>query len=290
MKRIITLAVFLCFITPVMGASPAKEVENASWLFGGIHVDMNQSGATNSTFADLNPIAEDYTATWCDNCVPVEHALENVSTNDKKLNIYAFHRSIGEAEDPFGTNELDNRWEERYGERLPPTVVMHGKMMKLGSVAKTGSLESDYLEMTDSGPDLKQGLSTLVWDNVSNKATWSITYDESILEGGLLTSELWIVEESAYFADGSNGEENYPHIVRKIIELGEGKQGEVSVPELEAYDGDDLTIHLVHSIEPAIAEEEPEQEESEDDDGLPGFGIGLTLACLSLAAIARKQQ
>lgn len=295
MKRIIAFVFITCLITPVSGASPATEVDDVGWIFGGVNVEMsitNNVGASN--FSELNPIAEDYTATWCDNCVPVEHALENVSAQDKKLNIYAFHRSIGETEDPFGSESLDKRWEERYDERLPPTVVMHGKSMKIGSVPKTGSLESDYLTMANSGPDLGIGTSTLHWNNNTRMAQWSVVYNDSILEGGNLTSQLWIVEESAYFADGSNGEENYPHIVKAIIDLGEGNQGESYVPTISAYDGDDLSIHLMHVVIPKVVEEpiteEPVEEEDEsDDDGLPGFGVMLTLSALSLAAIARRQ-
>ncbi len=299
MERLITLVLIGCLFTPTVGAGPAEEIEEVGWLFGGIHLDMNQSGGVSSNFTDLNPIAEDYTATWCGNCVPVEHALENVSAQSKKLNIFSFHRYIGESEDPFGSEALDLRWEERYEQRLPPTVVMHGKIKKLGGVTDSDSLETDYLAMTEDGPNLSQGTTSLQWNNSTMKATWSISYDDAILEGGNLTSQLWIVEESSRFEDGSNGEVDYPHIVRAIYDLGEGTEGEFTIPSIQAYDGDDLVLYLIHSTIPVVVEEpvdevpnneDPTNEESkdDDDDGLPGFSLMLAISAISLAAILRR--
>ena len=299
MKRLIALALISCLFTTSVSAVPAEKIEDVGWLFGGIHVDMNQSSEVSSDLTDLNPIAEDYTATWCSNCIPVEHALENVSAQSKELNIFSFHRYIGESEDPFGSEALDLRWEERYEQRLAPTVVMHGKIKKMGAVADSDSLEADFLAMAEDGPDLSQGTTSLQWNNSTMKATWSINYDEAILEGGNLTSQLWIVEKSSRFEDGSNGEVDYPHIVRAIYDLGEGSQGEFTIPSIQAYDGDDLILYLVHSTIPVVVEEpadnnstneeKPTDEKSkDDDDGLPGFSLMLAISAISLAAILRR--
>ena len=71
--------------------------------------------------------------------------------------IFAFHRSIGETEDPFGTDALDQRWEERYDRHAPPTVVFNGSTYVIGSVPEGDSLLDDYRALANQSLDLPEG-------------------------------------------------------------------------------------------------------------------------------------
>ena len=105
-------------------ASPAEALE-VGVVFGGQWAEANNSTVQASQLSELPAIVEDYTATWCTNCVEVEHALDDVA-QQIPLQQYNFHRSIGETQDPFGTDVLDQRWDARYGQRVPPTVIFNG--------------------------------------------------------------------------------------------------------------------------------------------------------------------
>jgi len=67
-------------------AAPAESLVVGA-VFGGQWVDANNSTVQNSQLADLPAIVEDYTATWCTNCVDVEHALDEVKKLNKVKNI-----------------------------------------------------------------------------------------------------------------------------------------------------------------------------------------------------------
>ncbi|MCH2637088.1 MAG: hypothetical protein MKZ56_01795, partial [Candidatus Thalassarchaeum sp.] len=66
-------------------------------------------------------------------------------------------RFIGESQDPFGTQEGDDRWIDLYGEtsaeaasgleRAAPSVVFDGHRFVAGSAPHGDSLESDYAGM-----------------------------------------------------------------------------------------------------------------------------------------------
>ena len=78
--------------------------------------------------------------------------------------IFAFHRSIGEPEDPFGTDALDERCEDRYESRQAPTVVFNGTTLVRGSVPTGASLLEDFRPLANTSLDLpSNGTSTLSW-------------------------------------------------------------------------------------------------------------------------------
>ena len=101
-----------------------------------------------------------------------------------------------------------------------------------------------------------------------------------------------VVEHSAYFPEGGNGLEYYDDIVRAVIELNVtgnngtalGGQQEITLPA--AYDGDDLSLVVVHEWKqtPPIIEPEPEP----DAGLLPGFLAPLGLIALGAAALTRR--
>ena len=117
-------------------------------------------------------------------------------------------------------------------------------------------------------------------------------------DNSTIKSSIWVVEDLAYFSDGSNGEEYYHESVRAIVELGEDLSGskEISLPA--AYDGDDLEIHLIHEVVlPEVPEDTPKDVEEDDDDSsddsrLPGLSLiaVLTVAMIAAITVQRKQQ
>ncbi|MEL0311749.1 MAG: hypothetical protein VXA43_00020, partial [Candidatus Poseidoniales archaeon] len=73
-------------------ALPASEVNNGM-LFGGQWTPANTTAVQTSNFSNLKAVTEVYTATWCDNCVDVEHALEDVKTEGHLIQ-YHFHSTL----------------------------------------------------------------------------------------------------------------------------------------------------------------------------------------------------
>ena len=139
-KLIIAILILTSLSSAVSIAAPSTSTpEGVGPLFGGQSFDANVSSVTTANLSELPPIAEVYTATWCSNCVDVEHALENIE-NDTHLQQYHMHRAINEAQDPLGSIELDQRFHDRYGIYSPPMVVMNGSLMKVGSVTDYDSL------------------------------------------------------------------------------------------------------------------------------------------------------
>ena len=72
---------------------------------------------------------------------------------------------------------------------------------------------------------------------------------------------------------------------------------EITLPQ--AYDGDDMQIHLIHEVVLPVSDsespEEPKEEneeESDDDSALPSIGVVAVLAITMFAAVIgqRKQQ
>ena len=295
---LITLALLLSPMPSSQAGSP-ETLENVGAVFGGMHVNANASGNATSTLSDLPAIVEDYTATWCTNCISVEKALKDIE-DENNMQTYHFHRYIGENEDPLGTQEGDDRWIERYDQRLPPTAVFNGTIRQIGSVPDGDSLQDDYNQNLANSLDLGIGSSSLGWavSNDSNPVvTWNLVVDiANFPEGSEIVSSLWIVEKLAYFPDGGNGEEYYNKSVRGIIELGNASTGTMEVTMPTAYDGDDLEVHLIHEvILPQVEdpEEEPQvTEEDDDEDSLPSLGlvavIGITM--FAAAIVQRKQQ
>ena len=295
---LVTLALLLSPMPTTQAGSP-QTLEDVGAVFGGMHVDANASGNATSTLSDLPAIVEDYTATWCTNCISVEKALKEIEA-ENSMQTYHFHRFIGESEDPLGSQEGDDRWIERYDQRLPPTAVFNGTIRQIGSVPDGDSLQDDYNQNLANSLDLGTGSSSLGWavTNGSNPVvTWNLVVDmANFPEGSEIVSSLWIVEKLAYFPDGGNGEEYYNKSVRAIVDLGNATTGAMEVTMPTAYDGDDLQVHLIHEVILPQAEEPVEEpqvnEEDDDEDSLPSLGlvavIGITM--FAAAIVQRKQQ
>lgn len=305
-SRVILIVILfgLSTILPVQGGSP-EDLDDVGVVFGGVYVDANTSGNSTSQLSDLPAIVEDYTATWCTNCVKVEHALDDVEATNN-MQQYHFHRFIGESEDPFGSQEGDDRWIERYDQRQAPTVVFNGTIKQVGNVPSGDSLQDDYNTNLQNSLSLGQGTSTLGWvaatDDSSAIATWNLVIDTDVIpEGATINSSIWVVEHLAYFPDGSNGEDYYHDSVRAIIELGDSMSGSLNITLPASYDGDDLQIHLIHEVvlsetvpdtTPDPNEDNNEEESIEEESGLPSISLMAVLAITMFAAITvqRKQQ
>ena len=286
---------------PSSQAGSPENLEDVGWVFGGVYLDANESGNSTSSLSELPAIVEDYTATWCTNCVTVEDALNDIAENNN-MKTYHFHRFINENEDPLGSQEGDDRWINRYEQRLPPTVIFNGTIRQIGSIPDGDSLQDDYNKNLETSINLGIGSSSLGWavNNNSNPiATWNLAVDMSNFpQDSEIKSYLWVVEEVAYFPDGGNGEEYYHKSVRTIIDLGNSTTGSLEVTLPDAYDGDDLQVHLIHEVvlpEPdGETPEEPSEEDTEDEDdsSLPSIGLAAVVAMTMFAAVTvqRKQQ
>ena len=295
------ILILLISIVPSSNAGAPEDLEEVGFVFGGVHIVANNSGNATMALSDLPAIVEDYTATWCTNCVKVEHALNDVEETNN-MQQYHFHRFIGESEDPLGCQEGDDRWIERYEQRLPPTVVFNGTIRQVGSVPSGDSLQDDYNANLQNSLSLGQGTSTLGWVASTNDssaiATWHLVMDtDAIPEGATVMSSIWVVEHLAYFPDGSNGEEYYHESVRAIIELGDSMSGSMDVTLLTAYDGDDLEVHLIHEVvlpepvdEDPVAPADPVEEEDDEDSGLPSIGFIAVLSVIMVAAFTAQRK
>ncbi len=295
------ILILLISIIPSSNAGEPEDLDEVGFVFGGVYIDANNSGNATIALSDLPAIVEDYTATWCTNCVKVEHALNDVEETNN-MQQYHFHRFIGESEDPLGCQEGDDRWIERYDQRLPPTVVFNGTIRQVGSVPSGDSLQDDYNANLQNPLSLGQGTSTLGWVASTNDSsaivTWNLVMNtDTIPEGASVMSSIWVVEHIAYFPDGSNGEEYYHESVRAIIELGESMSGSMEVTLPAAYDGDDLEIHLIHEVvlpepveEDPVTPADPVEEEDDEDSGLPSIGFIAVLSVIMVAAFTAQRK
>ena len=295
------ILILLISIIPSSNAGAPEDLDEVGFVFGGVHIDANNSGNATMALSDLPAIVEDYTATWCTNCVKVENALDDVEETNN-MQQYHFHRFIGESEDPLGCQEGDDRWIERYDQRLPPTVVFNGTIRQVGSVPAGDSLQDDYNANLQNPLSLGQGTSTLGWVASTNDssaiATWNLVMDtDTIPEGATVMSSIWVVEHLAYFPDGSNGEEYYHESVRAIIELGESMSGSMEVTLPAAYDGDDLEVHLIHEVvlpepvdEDPVTPADPVEEEDDEDSGLPSISFIAVLSVIMVAAFTAQRK
>ncbi len=294
------ILILLISIVPSSNAGAPEDLDEVGFVFGGVHIEAWHSGNSTSNLSDLPAIVEDYTATWCTNCVKVEHALDDVEETNN-MQQYHFHRFIGENEDPLGSLEGDDRWIERYEQRLPPTVVFNGTIKQVGSVPSGDSLQDDYNANLQNPLSLGQGTSSLGWVASTNDSsaivTWNLVMDtDTIPDGATVMSSIWVVEHLAYFPDGSNGEEYYHESVRAIIELGESMSGSMEVTLPTAYDGDDLEVHLIHEVVlPEPEDEDPVTpadpvEEDDDDSGLPSISFIAVLSVIMVAAFTAQRK
>ena len=299
----------LTAIGPTLSVAAPATTTGVGILFGGQSFEANQSGSSTVNFSEMPSIVEVYTATWCSNCVDVEHALENIE-NETGLQQYHTHRAINEVQDPLGTIEIDQRFHDRYGVRAPPVVVFNGSVIKPGSVTDADSLESEFTSLAQQSMEIT-GTSTFTWNSTSNStgtAAWSIEPQDlafiNQLDGYDSQSSLfayaWIVEQSAFFEEGSNGLGDYPHVVRGIIELGEinmtsnDLSGSANITLPPAYDGNDLSIHLIYQFNVPAEVEEPEAEspplKESPEEGLPAASLITSLCIIFAAALTRRER
>ena len=278
------------------GMSSAPILEGVGPLVVSEAMDAkNQSNSSLQFGQSTMPIiVEDYTATWCENCVKAEHAIDDVEENQPLVQLH-FH-PYGDAQDPFGTTDGDQWWERRNGERQAPFVVIHGKWKHLGSAPKQfNSLEEDYSASAQVAPDFDDGILSWQWTPSENggKINWNLDNGDSFsnFPDYSLAFFAFAVEKSAYFPDGSNGLENYHHIVSGITPLGSEKSGEVEIEVPQAYDGDDMTIHLVMELIPPPQEEGDEVKSSllSNEVFLYSGAIGGVVAILVLILLLKKK-
>tara|TARA_B110000483_G_scaffold197930_1_gene236849 strand:+ start:124 stop:1005 length:882 start_codon:yes stop_codon:yes gene_type:complete len=285
---------FSLLITLVLCSSGASagvaETLDAGAVFGGQSTQANETSASIVNLSSLPNIVEVYTATWCSNCVDVEHALDDVEAN-VSMQQYHIHRSISEVQDPFGTDIIDKRFHDRYGRWSPPAVVFNGTTMVKGSVAQSDSLQQDFTTIVEQPLLLGNGSSTFGWTPTSNSkgtVTWNLDVDMAQFGEGTLSAYLWVVEGSAYFEEGSNGLGDYPHIVRDIIHLSNETQGSMSVDLPAAFDGDDLSVHLIYQFNPLIPEELIVSIPVVVEETLPFLSSISTLAMIGAAVAVRR--
>ena len=299
----------LTAIGPTLSVAAPATTTGVGILFGGQSFEVNQSGSSTVNFSEMPSIVEVYTATWCSNCVDVEHALDNIET-DAGLQQYHTHRAINEAQDPLGTIEIDQLFHDRYGVNAPPVVVFNGTVMKAGSVTDAESLESEFTALAQQNMEIT-GTSTFTWNSTSNStgtAAWSIEPQNMTFINQLdgyddqssLFAYAWIVEQSAFFEEGSNGLGNYPHVVRGIIELGEinmtsnDLSGSANITLPPAYDGEDLSVHLIYQYNVPAESEEPSKEiltppmEENSNEGLPAASLIASVCVIFAAALTRR--
>ena len=313
MRKILPLSLVFIMLMPIANAVAPVDMSQTRGLTGGYMLEISNNSTVTNAGGPLNSapgIAEVYTATWCLNCVDAEHAMMDAIGNDD-VTILTYHRFIGETRDPFGTEEGDNRWIELYGEtssaaagmmRAAPTMIFNGTQMRVGSVAEGDSLQADYEELLDkSSPDFsKHGASSSQynWDgnNSSGALTWSLDVN-SKFNASQWKHRLMVVEHSAYFPEGTNGLEYYEDVIRAVFTL-EGELnssgdlfGNTTTFDLPAaWDGDDLSLVLVHEI---VYPEDMGQgdEEQSEEETLIGIAIWVGVAIffcfvLPLAGVA----
>ena len=297
MSRSIALGIATLMLLCLLPSASGAEVEelDSGLLLGGIHGMVNESFELNSSFADLPAIAEDYTATWCSNCVDVEEAMEEVALN-VNMQIYAVHRNIYDPEDPLGSESVDQWFRDRYGAFTPwkpPIAGFNGMYAISGSKPVGDSLVSDYTEIAQRPNDAGEGLISMTWTPTgASSGTVSWAFEHSTDKKYNVT--VWMVEKMAYFPEGTNNQQYYPHVLREIIDVGTVNSSGifanvVDINYANAYDGDDLEVHLMFEeyIEPTVEEEEEPKPTTEDT---PFISMPLTALALLVAALRRQNQ
>ena len=95
MRKVLAFSL-VCFFVMMSAstsvAKPAVDTSNGP-VFGGQHTDINNQSNQTAKISLLPAVAEDFTATWCTNCVKVEHALDELEvegcTNSEACNFNA---------------------------------------------------------------------------------------------------------------------------------------------------------------------------------------------------------
>ena len=99
----------------------------------------------------------------------------------------------------------------------------------------------------------------------------------------------------AYYPEGTNNQQYYPHVLREIIDVGVVNStglwaGGMNVTYADAYDDSDLEVHLMFEeyIEPVPIEENPQLESTTEK--TPFLSMPLTVLALLVVALRRQNQ
>ena len=300
MRTLLALVLTAMLLAPSAALAESESVwsvarnQESAGTFGGLTLHLDDNDSTLSMeYENLPKIIETYTATWCTNCVASEGAMSEAVEDFDVVQIL-YHRHWYEIEDPFGSNSTEERWVSLYGkssenevglERAAPTSVIDGARMHIGSTPTGESLISDY--------DLSLSVGNLAWfmsgeiqfsvNVIADVSTFSWSFDNLAFACAdecptqKTTAWLMFVEDSANFEDGSNGLDDYRHVLHESIML-EGSNSSLTTDVPVAWDGDDMTAILLIDWE---------IESSESGFELPGVGIATFLSLLVAVPLAR---
>ena len=297
MRRLATLTIIFLILAMALPTSNAKPAEptNTGAVFGGQHALIDNLTTDSSPIDQLPAIAEDFTATWCDNCLQAEAVLDDLES-EGLVQKYEFHRSP-DHEDPLGNDFASAYLTQRYQISVPPVVAFNGTIKKAGTLPDSDSLESDYRAMIATPLGLGDALSSFAWTPKADCncdipdgygiINWNLDLDMSLYPDMVLNVNAWFVEDTAQFSDGGNGAGSYHDIVRNITDLGTELSGSTTVEIPSAYDGDDLEVHLVYVM--SIPEVPQEISSDESENAMPGFGVPGALCAIFYAAILSRR-
>ena len=295
MRRLATLTIIFLILAMALPTSNAKPAEptNTGAVFGGQHALIDNLTTDSSPIDQLPAIAEDFTATWCDNCLQAEAVLDDLES-EGLVQKYEFHRSP-DHEDPLGDDFASAYLTQRYQVSVPPMVAFNGTIKKAGTLPDSDSLESDYRAMIATPLGMGDGVSSFAWTPKANCncdipdghgiINWNLDLDMSLYPDMTLDVNAWFVEDTAQFSDGGNGAGSYHDIVRNITDLGGELSGTATVEIPLAYDGNDLEVHLVYVMNIV----ETPQETPSDENSVPGFGMLITLSAIFCAAVILRR-
>jgi len=168
--------------------------------------------------------------------------------------------------------------------------VFDGERMHLGTSPSSSTLTNDYSTSLATGSSWSfigtAQLSVSVTESGETKFSWNIT-DLSVDNDDVhwtftLTPWLLFVEDSASFPDGSNGVEDYLHVLHDAIEL-DGLEGSMIVESPPAWDGDDVSAVLLIDWSkrgPSVC----------CSPFLPGPGVVAVLLCLLVASLPSRRE
>ncbi len=284
MRKIAAIVLALVIFLPIQVSSASDTLWDdarfssvSGGTIGGLSIDLTNTStqdSENSQISELSNLVEVYTATWCTNCVKTEKALDEAIGGSEVTRIH-YHRYWHETIDPFGSNSTDERWVEVYGrgstfssetsyssgmERIAPSNVFDGERMYTGISTNSNSLVTDYstaLSLGSSHPFSQNGSlsleverTSLANDSPVYNVSWG--YDLWWPDGSYnVVGWLLFVEKIAYFPEGSNGKDNYSHVLHQAVKLNPDAYQNFSVREsIEViaptpWDGDDMSAILI---------------------------------------------